>query len=88
MPGNPSFQDTYGWILYKMGKYQEAKSWIEKSMAGGSSNSAVVLEHYGDVLYKLGSTEKALEFWIKAKNAGEEGSEFLEKKINEKKLYE
>jgi hypothetical protein len=49
--------------------------------------SAEVLEHYGDVLYKLGDHEKALEYWIKAKNKGQ-GSDFLEKKIMEKKLYE
>lgn len=87
-PDNASFQDTYGWILYKIGRYKEAKTWIEKSMTNGSEKSAVVLEHYGDVLYKLGENDKALEYWIKAKNAGDDGSEFLERKINEKKLFE
>jgi Tfp pilus assembly protein PilF len=81
-----SAEDTYGWVLYKQGKYAEAKSWIEKSLAHGSDKSATVLEHYGDVLYKTGDIQKALEYWQKAKNAGEGGSEFLGKKILEKKL--
>jgi len=88
VPNSSSFEDTYGWILYRMGKYSEAKSWIEKSLGHGSDKSAVVLEHYGDVLYKLGETNKALEYWQKAKDTGEPGSELLDKKINEKKLFE
>lgn len=49
-PGNTSFQDTYGWVLYKQGKYNEAAEWLKKAMDGGASSSAVVLEHYGDTL--------------------------------------
>jgi len=88
VPNTSSFEDTYGWILYKMGKYGDAKTWIEKSLAHGSDKSAVVLEHFGDVLYKLGDTNRAIEYWQKAKDTGEPGSEFLEKKIHEKKLFE
>ena len=88
VPNTSSFEDTYGWILYRTGKYADAKTWIEKSLSHGSDKSAVVLEHFGDVLYKLGDAAKALEYWKKAKDTGEPGSEFLERKINEKKLFE
>src|SRR6185369_7981361 len=27
-PNSATFEDTYGWILFKQGKYQEAKGWI------------------------------------------------------------
>lgn len=86
-PQNSSFEDTYGWVLYKLGRYEEAKTWILKALEDKQGVSAEVLEHYGDVLYKLGEPEKAVENWIKAKNKGK-GSEFLEKKITDKKLYE
>jgi len=49
--------------------------------------SGEVLEHYGDVLFQLGESEKAIEYWIKAKNKGET-SEFIDRKITEKKLFE
>ena len=65
----------------------EAKKWIEKALEDRENVSSEVLEHYGDVLYKLGEPEKALEYWNKAKTKGE-GSEFLTRKINEKKLIE
>jgi tetratricopeptide (TPR) repeat protein len=86
-PGNSSFEDTYAWVLYKLGKYDEAKVWIEKAVKSNKSNSAVILEHYGDILYKLNMYEDAFKLWEKATNAGE-GSEYLKQKIKDKKLYE
>ncbi len=86
-PNNASFQDTYGWILYRLNKFSEAKIWLEKAMKGGGDKSAVIIEHYGDVLYKLSEKEKAIEYWNKAKSIGP-ASEFLNKKIADQKLYE
>ena len=85
-PENASFQDTYGWVLFKQEKYKEAAEWILKAVQSKEEPSAEVLEHYGDALYKLGDAAGALEYWLKAKQKGT-GSEFLEKKINEKKYY-
>ena len=87
-PAQASFEDTYGWIMYKMGKFKEAKVWIEKALAHGSDKSAAVLEHYGDILFKDGDIDKALEYWKKAKDAGEGASEFLDQKLSEKKVIE
>ncbi|CAN5698673.1 tetratricopeptide repeat protein [soil metagenome] len=87
-PNQGSYEDTYGWIMYKQGKYSDAKIWIEKSLSHGSETSPTVLEHYGDILYKLGDTNKAYENWQKAKNAGEGYSEFLDKKLEGRKLIE
>jgi tetratricopeptide (TPR) repeat protein len=86
-PFNSSYLDTYAWALYQGGKYNEAKIQIDKAIENGGDKNAVILEHCGDILYKTGETEKALEYWQKAKNTGK-GSVFLEKKINDKKLYE
>jgi len=86
-PNQASFQDTYAWILYKEGKFNDAKEWLEKAMTNGGDKNGTILEHYGDVLFKLGQTEKAIDFWNKAKAAGE-ASDLLDKKISEKKLYE
>jgi tetratricopeptide (TPR) repeat protein len=83
-----SYQDTYGWIMYKENKFEDAKIWIEKSLSNSTDSSATVLEHYGDVLFKLGDTAKAFEFWQKAKAAGDGASDFLERKILEKKMFE
>ncbi|MBI3519147.1 MAG: tetratricopeptide repeat protein [Bacteroidetes bacterium] len=82
-PNNRSFIDTYGWILYQQGKYKEAEEWLGRAAKMGSKSS--ISEHYGDVLYKLDRKEEALKYWLDAKSAGG-GSEFLDKKIADKKL--
>ena len=84
---NPANMDTYGWVLYKLGKYQDAAHWVEKAVAATPSPDADLLEHLGDIYFKLGDTEKALLNWQNALKVGG-GTEFLEKKIKDKKLYE
>lgn len=83
-PNNRSFIDTYGWILYQLGKYKEAEMWLSRSAKMGNK-SAILLEHYGDVLFKLDKKEEAISIWKEAKATGQ-GSEFLNKKIEDKKL--
>ena len=85
-PANSSYLDTYGWVLFKLGRYKEAEEWIDKALQGGEE-SAVVIEHYGDVLWKLNEKKEAVNYWEKARKAGE-GSEFLEKKVQDKTYYE
>lgn len=86
-PNQPNYLDTYAWILYKQGKYVQAKEWLEKAVNTGGSSNAVILEHLGDVFYQLNQPEEALKYWKQAKESGE-GSEWLDKKIAEGKLYE
>ncbi|MCD6068576.1 MAG: hypothetical protein K0S33_3402 [Bacteroidetes bacterium] len=85
--GSISYLDTYAWILYQQGKYEDAKIWLDKAFAKGADNRPAILEHYGDVLYKLNDKTKALEYWKKAKEKGG-SSESLIKKITDGKLYE
>lgn len=84
-PDESTYLDTYAWVLYKMGEYPLAKELLEK--ASKASKNGTILEHYGDVLYKLGEKDLANEQWKKAKELGE-NSEFIDKKIASKTLYE
>lgn len=86
-PGTSAYQDTLGWVLYQKGRYQEAAEWIGKAVQSAEEASGTVLEHYGDVLFKLNQPEMALEYWKKAKEAGDT-SELLPQKIKDRKLYE
>jgi predicted negative regulator of RcsB-dependent stress response len=82
-PNSPNFIDTYAWVLYQQKKYKEAESVlrtiIDKKVSG------IVLEHYGDILFKLNKIDQALEYWNKAKEAGN-NSDKLQKKIDTKTL--
>lgn len=85
-PTNPTYLDTYGWVLYEQGSYTLAKIYIERAIEYGKEDlSAEVMEHYGDVLFKTGEKEKALEQWKKAKELGG-NSTVLKKKIKKGKL--
>ena len=86
VPDQSTYEDTYGWVLYKQKRFNEAKEWLGKAINTGD-NSPVILEHYGDVLYNLGEKKEALEYWKKAKGAGG-NSELLNKKVREGVLNE
>jgi len=79
--------DTYGYVLFVKGKFQDSEIWIKRSLDKGASNSGTVLEHYGDVLFKLNRTAEALEYWNKAKEAGD-ASDRIDQKIEQKKYIE
>ncbi|WP_313513619.1 tetratricopeptide repeat protein [Sphingobacterium sp.] len=89
-PNSGTFQDTYAWVLFQQGKYQEALVWIEKAIKN-SEPSGVLYDHYGDILIKLGKTKEALKQWEKAMTYSEGSAldkEKLKQKISEKKYIE
>jgi tetratricopeptide (TPR) repeat protein len=86
-PYNQNNLDTYAWVLYKQKKYDEALEWEIKAYNNGGDSSGVVLEHYGDILYRLDRKKEALDFWKRALEKNDH-SDLLEKKVNDKKLYE
>ena len=86
-PKNVTYIDTYAWVLYKLERYKEAKKWMDKLFSYDKNPQGVNYEHYGDILFKLGNIKEALRNWEKAKKLGGT-SEFIDKKIKDKKIYE
>ncbi len=85
-PDLATYQDTYGWILFQLKEYEEAKKYLE--LASRNTQSGTIFEHYGDVLFQLGEVDKAIEQWRKAKNLGGDVSPFLDKKIANRQFFE
>ncbi|MBN2742894.1 MAG: tetratricopeptide repeat protein [Marinilabiliaceae bacterium] len=65
-PGNSTFLDTYAWILFKKGRYLEAKFIIERAIDNGGDTNFEIVEHYGDILYFNGDVQNAIIQWEKA----------------------
>lgn len=86
LPKNASIADTYAFVLFKLEKYELAKTWIERALQNNEASNPVYLEHYGDILYGKGERDLAVQQWQKAKKAGN-NSDKLTKKINEKKYF-
>ena len=64
-PEEASYLDTYAWILYKMKKYEQAKSWMQKAI--DISESETFYSHMADILIELGEKEESEFYLEKAK---------------------
>ena len=64
-PDNGAFLDSYGWILFQQGKYDEAKEHLLRS-AKLITDDYVVYYHLGELYLKLGNKKEALNYFIKA----------------------
>lgn len=60
-PDNPAYLDSYGWVLYRLGRYQEALVQLERAVALDSD--PVMFDHLGDVYQALDKTEQARQAW-------------------------
>ena len=90
-PNNATYLDTYAWILFRLHRYDEAKTSIDRTLENDPDSASVLLEHAGDIYYYAGEKEKALEFWQKAldrfdaESQSEEEKKILIRKIKLKK---
>lgn len=64
-PDNSAYLDTYAWVHYKMGNYNEALDYLKKALEH-SYPSAELFEHLGDIQKKLGNINDAIEAYKKA----------------------
>lgn len=88
---NPTYLDTYAWILYQEGRYEEARIYIDQAIGcyGTDSTEEVsgdIYDHAGDIYFRVGQPEQAREFWNKALPLGVEKEAALRKKIKRGKL--
>ena len=84
-PDNPTYLDTYGWILYLLGKPEEAKPLFKHAMLYGGKESVVVLDHYAEVLFALKDYDLAMVYWNQAKIKNNEEIPDLDEKISRRK---
>ena len=82
-PDNPTYLDTFGWILFLMDKPLEAKAQFKHAMLYGGTESAAILDHYAEVLFKLGEHDLAFIYWNQANQL--DGTLGIEEKIKERK---
>lgn len=86
-PENGTFLDTYAWVLFQLGEYEDAYLYMKKALRSETEPSGVLLEHFGDILYHLGKKSEAINYWEKAADSPE-ASEKLPMKIRDRKYYE
>ena len=60
-PNSPSIIDSLGWVLFKLGRIQEALTYLEQAYSIVSDPE--IAAHLGEVYWVLGNSERALELW-------------------------
>ena len=75
---NPTYMDTYAWVLYKMKKYREAHRVMNAVFEAGGERDPELLEHMGYIKKALGDCDDAIVYW----------KESLEKDSSKKYLKE
>jgi tetratricopeptide (TPR) repeat protein len=89
-PNNPTYLDTYAWILFMRKNYDQARAYMEQALKlvkGDNNEDASLYEHAGDIYIELGRKKEAQEAWRKALKLGST-SKSLKKKIKTSKYYQ
>lgn len=58
-PENPAFMDSMGWVLFKQGERETARSWLERAYA--KLNDPEIAAHLGELLWVSGEREAAAQ---------------------------
>lgn len=64
-PMNPSYLDTYGWVLYQSGNYDKAVTQLKQALLY-SANSPTLYEHIGAAYSETGDYTEAQQAFAKA----------------------
>lgn len=67
---NPTYLDTHAWVLFRLGRLEEARKIMQQAIALDNRNSSELLLHYGDILDALGQRFMAETYWRKALEKG------------------
>lgn len=65
-PENPAYLDSLGWVLYRLGKFEEAEKALLKANGDPDYRDATIIEHLGDVQKALNKLKEAAESWQEA----------------------
>jgi tetratricopeptide (TPR) repeat protein len=63
-PDDPAIMDSMGWVLFRLGRPDEALPWLQQ--AWQKFADAEVASHLGEVLWSLGQQDEARRIWRQA----------------------
>ena len=86
-PENATYLDTYAWVLFRQGRYSEARVYIDQALHNDSAASHVVVEHAGDIYAMSDDIDGAIELWKRALR-DDPKNKLLARKIKRRKYLE
>lgn len=89
-PEEPTYLDTYAWILFLQSNYIEARKYIDKALKFtedlSDPENVSLVDHAGDIYYHLGFTVEAVRYWKQAAKM-DPTSELIRKKAQSQRHY-
>jgi tetratricopeptide (TPR) repeat protein len=83
-PENAAYLDSMGWVLFKLGKYEESLPFLEKAVKiSTGTGDETLYDHLGDVYDRLQQPAKAVEAWKKSLELAREAA-YPDKKLIER----
>ncbi len=89
-PEEPTYLDTYAWILFLQSNYIEARKYIDKALKFtedlSDPDNVSLVDHAGDIYYHLGFTVEAVRYWKQAAKM-DPTSALIRKKAQSQRYY-
>ena len=79
-PQNAAYIDSYGWVMFRLGKYDSAATYLEKAVS--LETDPIIFDHLGDTYKAMGKTDDARMWWQKALEL-EPTNDSIREKLNE-----
>jgi len=91
-PDNPTYLDTYAWVLFVRKQYARAKVYIDETLrliSPDDRRNAGLYEHAGDIYYKCNERRAAVELWKTALTLTDDSHRraVLRKKVRNRRYY-
>jgi len=91
-PQNPTYLDTYAWVLFVKKQYAQAKIYIDETLKyadPADPQNASLYEHAGDIYYKCNERARAVEFWKTAQGLTTDAQRraVLKKKVKYRRYF-
>ncbi|HEQ99709.1 MAG TPA: tetratricopeptide repeat protein [candidate division Zixibacteria bacterium] len=63
---NPAYLDSYGWVMFKLGKLEKAESYIQQAIELMDNPDVELYDHLAEIYQAQGREEEARRTWQKA----------------------
>ena len=91
-PDNPAYLDSMGWVLYKLGEYEQGMVHLKKATEVPNGGDSTIFDHLGDCYIKLEKKTEAVQAWEAAlkhekdqANPDQQKIQTIQKKIDSNK---
>ncbi len=85
-PDDPAILDSYGWLQYRLGRYEQAEDYLRRAYQ--AVNDPEIAAHLGEVLWKMQKRQEAKRIWRDALRKDPQSEDMKKVKIRFKEAFQ